>query len=81
MNTIKTLKYPKCQYLHITSITWNPPNHFYRFDFVMEAIHKAEAETDERKGHYLNVTAPPPNENFKCAEHAKELGAPIIMHD
>ena len=52
-----------------------------RFDFCMEAIHKAEAETGERKGHYLNVTAPTPDEMFKRAEHAKELGAPIIMHD
>jgi ribulose-bisphosphate carboxylase large chain len=52
-----------------------------RFDFVMEAIDKAERETGERKGHYLNVTAPTPDEMFKRAEHAKELGAPIIMHD
>lgn len=52
-----------------------------RFDFVMEAIHKAEAETGERKGHYLNVTAPTPEEMYKRAEHAKSLGAPIIMHD
>ncbi len=52
-----------------------------RFDFVMEAIHKAEAETGERKGHYLNVTAPTPHEMFKRAEYAKEIGAPIIMHD
>ena len=52
-----------------------------RFEFVIEAIHKAEAETGERKGHYLNVTAPTPNEMFKRAEYAKEIGAPIIMHD
>lgn len=52
-----------------------------RFDFVMEAIHKAERETGERKGHYLNVTAPTPEEMFKRAEYAKELKAPIIMHD
>ena len=52
-----------------------------RFDFVMEAIHKAEQETGERKGHYLNVTAPTPEEMYKRAEYAKELGAPIIMHD
>src|SRR3989344_3970474 len=32
----------------------------HRFEFVMEAIHKAEKETGERKGHYLNVTAPTP---------------------
>ena len=29
-----------------------------RFDFVVEAVQKAEPETGERKGHYLNVTAP-----------------------
>ena len=52
-----------------------------RFDFVMEAIHKAEAETGERKGHYLNVTAPTSDEMMKRAEYAKEIGAPIIMHD
>ncbi len=52
-----------------------------RFDFVMEAIHKAEAETGERKGHYLNVTAATTDEAMKRAEYAKEIGAPIIMHD
>ncbi|MBK1725803.1 form I ribulose bisphosphate carboxylase large subunit [Halorhodospira neutriphila] len=52
-----------------------------RFDFVMEAIEKAEAETGERKGHYLNVTAPTPEEMYKRAEYAKEIGAPVIMHD
>lgn len=52
-----------------------------RFDFVMEAIHKAEAETGERKGHYLNVTAATSDEMMKRAEYAKEIGAPIIMHD
>ena len=52
-----------------------------RFEFVMEAIQKAQQETGERKGHYLNVTAPTPEEMYKRAEYAKELGAPIIMHD
>jgi len=52
-----------------------------RFDFVQKAIEKAEKETGERKGHYLNVTAPTPEEMYKRAEHAKELGSPIIMHD
>jgi ribulose-bisphosphate carboxylase large chain len=47
----------------------------------MEAVHKAEAETGERKGHYLNVTAPTPEEMYKRAEYAKELGSRIIMHD
>lgn len=52
-----------------------------RFLFVMEAIKKAEAETGERKGHYLNVSAGTVEEMFKRAEYAKELGAPIIMSD
>jgi len=52
-----------------------------RFDFVAEAVHKAEAETGERKGHYLNVTAPTVEEMYKRAEHAKSLDMRIIMHD
>lgn len=52
-----------------------------RFDFVMEALQKAEQETGERKGHYLNVTAPTVEEMFRRAEHAKSLGSRIIMHD
>jgi ribulose-bisphosphate carboxylase large chain len=52
-----------------------------RFDFVAEAIRKAESETGERKGHYLNVTAPTPEEMYRRAEYAKALGMPIIMHD
>jgi len=52
-----------------------------RFTFVAEAIEKAQRETGERKGHYCNVTAPTPEEMYKRAEFAKELGMPIIMHD
>ncbi len=52
-----------------------------RFTFVAEAIDKAQTETGERKGHYCNVTAPTPEEMYKRAEFAKELGMPIIMHD
>jgi ribulose-bisphosphate carboxylase large chain len=52
-----------------------------RFTFVMEAVHKAESETGERKGHYLNVTAGTMEEIYKRAEFAKELGTPIIMSD
>ncbi len=55
---------------------WN-----HRFEFVMEAVHKATAETGEKKGHYLNCTASTPEEMYKRAEFAKSLGAPIIMHD
>lgn len=52
-----------------------------RFDCVAEAIRQAESETGEKKGHYLNVTAPTVEEMYKRAEHAKSLGMPIIMHD
>jgi ribulose-bisphosphate carboxylase large chain len=52
-----------------------------RFTFVMEAVRKAEAETGERKGHYLNVTAPDVEQMLERAEFAKELGSPIVMHD
>jgi len=52
-----------------------------RFGYIAEAIHKAQEETGERKGHYLNVTAPTPEEMYKRAERAKELDMPIIMHD
>ncbi|MGV6801734.1 MAG: form I ribulose bisphosphate carboxylase large subunit [bacterium] len=52
-----------------------------RFENVMEAVQQAEAETGERKGHYLNVTAGTVEEMFKRAEFAKELGSRIIMHD
>jgi ribulose-bisphosphate carboxylase large chain len=38
-----------------------------RFSFVHEATLKAERETGERKGHYLNVTAPTPEEMYKRA--------------
>jgi ribulose-bisphosphate carboxylase large chain len=52
-----------------------------RYLFVMEAVRKAEQETGERKGHYLNVTAPDCERMLERAEFAKELGSPIIMHD
>lgn len=52
-----------------------------RYLFVMEAVRKAEGETGERKGHYLNVTAPDCEQMLERAEYAKELGSPIVMHD
>ncbi|HKJ88056.1 MAG TPA: form I ribulose bisphosphate carboxylase large subunit [Gammaproteobacteria bacterium] len=52
-----------------------------RFEFVAEAVDKATTQTGERKGHYLNVTAPDPDQMFERAEFAKELGMPIVMHD
>ena len=38
---------------------------------LYEVITKAERETGERKGHYLNVTAPNIEEMYKRAEFAK----------
>ncbi len=52
-----------------------------RYEFVMEAVNKAEAETGERKGHYLNVTGGDMEEMYRRAEFAKELGSRIIMVD
>ncbi|MGC9456124.1 MAG: form I ribulose bisphosphate carboxylase large subunit [Halothiobacillaceae bacterium] len=52
-----------------------------RFEFVAMAIEKAQQETGEVKGHYLNVTAATPEDMYERAEFAKELGMPIIMHD
>lgn len=52
-----------------------------RFLFCQEAIDKAQAETGERKGHYMNVTAPTVEDMFQRAEFAREIGTPIIMSD
>ncbi len=52
-----------------------------RYECVMGAVQQAEAETGERKGHYLNVTAPTYEDMMERAEFAKELGSPIIMID
>ncbi|XVF76119.1 hypothetical protein PTKIN_Ptkin13bG0240200 [Pterospermum kingtungense] len=52
-----------------------------RFLFCAEAIYKAQAETGEIKGHYLNATAGTCEEIMKRAACARELGVPIIMHD
>ncbi|TMJ97391.1 MAG: ribulose-bisphosphate carboxylase large subunit [Actinobacteria bacterium] len=52
-----------------------------RYLFVMEAVRKAEDETGERKGHYLNVTSADCESMLERAEFARELGSPIVMHD
>ena len=52
-----------------------------RFLFVQEAIEKAQAESGEVKGHYLNVTAPTCEQMMERAAFAKEIKTPIIMHD
>ena len=52
-----------------------------RFLFVAEALYKAQAESGEIKGHYLNATAGNCEGMMQRAECAKELGVPIVMHD
>jgi len=52
-----------------------------RYLFCMEAVNRAEAETGEIKGHYLNVTAADMESMYERAEFAKELGSVIVMID
>jgi ribulose 1,5-bisphosphate carboxylase large subunit-like protein len=52
-----------------------------RFLFVGEATYKAQAETGEVKGHYLNATAVTSEGMLFRAEVARDLEVPIIMHD
>ena len=52
-----------------------------RFLFCAEAIYKAQSETGEIKGHYLNATAGTCEEMYKRANYAAQIGVPIIMHD
>ena len=52
-----------------------------RFVHCMEAVNKAEAETGEVKGHYLNVTAATMEDMYERADFAKELGSVIVMID
>lgn len=52
-----------------------------RFLFVMDSVKKAEAETGESKGHWLNVTAPTTEQALERAEFAAELGSRYIMID
>jgi ribulose-bisphosphate carboxylase large chain len=52
-----------------------------RFLHCMEAVGKAEAETGEVKGHYLNVTAATMEDMYERADFAKEIGSIIVMID
>ncbi|KAK4362681.1 hypothetical protein RND71_017922 [Anisodus tanguticus] len=51
------------------------------FLFCVEAIYKAQAETSEIKGHYLNATVGTCEEMIKRVVFTKELSVPIVMHD
>ncbi|MFZ9812906.1 MAG: form I ribulose bisphosphate carboxylase large subunit [Burkholderiaceae bacterium] len=52
-----------------------------RFLFCMDAVNKAQANTGEVKGHYMNVTAATMEDMYERAEFAKELGSVIVMVD
>jgi ribulose-bisphosphate carboxylase large chain len=52
-----------------------------RFIHCMEAVTRAQAETGEVKGHYLNVTAATMEDMYERAEFARELGSVIVMID
>ncbi len=52
-----------------------------RFLFAMEGVKRAEAETGEVKGHYLNVTAATMEDMYERADFAHALGSPIVMVD
>ena len=52
-----------------------------RFVHCMEAVKKAETETGEVKGHYLNVTAATMEDMYERADFAREIGSIIVMID
>ena len=52
-----------------------------RFLYCMEAVNKAQAETGEIKGTYLNVTAATMEDIYERAEFAREIGSNIVMID
>ncbi len=52
-----------------------------RYLNCMEAVQRAQAETGEVKGHYLNVTAGNMEQMYERAEFAKEIGSVIVMID
>jgi ribulose-bisphosphate carboxylase large chain len=52
-----------------------------RYLYCMEAVKRAEEETGEVKGHYLNVTSGNMEDMYERATFAKELGSVIIMID
>jgi ribulose-bisphosphate carboxylase large chain len=52
-----------------------------RFGHCMEAVSKAEAETGEVKGHYMNVTAATMEDMYERADFARQLGSVVVMID
>lgn len=58
---------------------------FNKFDdrvkYTLELVHKAEAETGEKKGYWCNVTAGDTEEMLRRAELIKEHGGRFVMID
>ncbi len=52
-----------------------------RVKYTMEMVHKAEAETGEKKGYWCNVTAGNTEEMLRRAELVKECGGRFVMID
>src|SRR6476620_5370518 len=52
-----------------------------RFLYTIEGVQRANEQTGEIKGHYMNVTAGTMEDMYERAEFAKELGSVIIMID
>jgi ribulose-bisphosphate carboxylase large chain len=52
-----------------------------RFGHSMEAVNRAQADTGEIKGHYLNVTAATMEDMYERADFAAELGSLVVMID
>ena len=52
-----------------------------RFLFSMEGVNRAQAETGEIKGHYLNVTGATMEDMYERADFARDLGSIVVMVD
>ena len=52
-----------------------------RYLYSMEGEQRANEQTGEIKGHYMNVTAATMEDMYERAEFAKQTGSPIIMID
>ncbi|MGH8974147.1 MAG: form I ribulose bisphosphate carboxylase large subunit [Acidimicrobiia bacterium] len=52
-----------------------------RFLFCIEAVQRAQEQTGEVKGHYMNVTAATMEDMYERAEFARDIGSVIIMQD
>ena len=53
--------------------------HHERFLFTMEVINRAVRNSEEIKGHYLNITAAIQEDSYERARLASELGSIILV--